>query len=74
MNLGVRDDGPGVAPNQYEQIKRRFVRLDSARSTSRSDLGLALVDAIARLHGGQLVLGNAAPGLAVDVRIPLAPV
>lgn len=74
VSLGVRDDGPGVASDQYERITRRFVRLDTARSTSRSGLGLALVDAIARVHGGTLVLGSAAPGLTAEVRIPLGPV
>lgn len=71
VTIDVRDDGPGVASHQYERIKRRFVCLDTARSTSRSGLGLALVDAIARLHGGELVLGNAAPGLIASVIVPV---
>ncbi|MCW6536712.1 sensor histidine kinase [Sphingomonas lycopersici] len=73
VKIGVRDDGPGVASHQYERIKRRFVRLDTARSTSRSGLGLALVDAIARLHSGELILGNAAPGLIASVVVPAPP-
>jgi signal transduction histidine kinase len=35
-----------------------------------SGLGLSLVNAIARHHGGQLILGDNAPGLRVTLRLP----
>lgn len=55
--LGVRDHGPGISPDRYEDALRPFSRLDPARSrTGNVGLGLALVDAIARAHGGRLDL------------------
>lgn len=62
MALSVCDDGPGIAADQRDEARRRFVRLDAARSEAGSGLGLALVDAVARLHGGHLHLADAAPG------------
>ena len=61
--LSVSDDGPGIPAELRDEARRRFVRLDAARSQTGSGLGLALVDAVARLHGGRLELGDAGPGL-----------
>jgi signal transduction histidine kinase len=47
------------------------VRLDSSRHTPGNGLGLSLVQAVARLHKAELVLGDAGPGLAVSLRFPL---
>jgi signal transduction histidine kinase len=44
-----------------------FVRLDSSRSTPGSGLGLALVAAIARLHGARVELADNKPGLSVSL-------
>ena len=48
----------------------RFVRLDAARSRPGFGLGLSLVNAVARLHGGSLDLADNAPGLAVTLSLP----
>ncbi|MDX3906628.1 MAG: HAMP domain-containing sensor histidine kinase [Pigmentiphaga sp.] len=71
--LAVRDHGPGISPERHADAFRPFSRLDPARSRSGNvGLGLALVDAIARAHGGRVDL-EAPPGggLKVVVAIPL---
>jgi signal transduction histidine kinase len=59
----VRDTGPGIPPERHAEARRRFTRLDSARETPGHGLGLALVDAVARLHGGEMELAEGRPGL-----------
>lgn len=72
--LEVTDDGPGIPAAERERVLRRFHRLDAARSTPGSGLGLALVKAVADLHGLDLALGDADPsGLCVRVDIPPPP-
>lgn len=65
--LEVADDGPGVPPEERARVLRRFYRLDRSRGTPGSGLGLALVAAVAKLHGAAPVLSDAAPGLRVTV-------
>ncbi|WP_270939196.1 sensor histidine kinase, partial [Falsiroseomonas oryzae] len=65
--LEVADDGPGIPAEERDRVLRRFYRLDRSRGTPGSGLGLALVAAVARLHGTQPVLSDAAPGLRVTV-------
>jgi signal transduction histidine kinase len=64
---GVADDGPGIPAAESSKVTRRFYRLSSSRSSPGHGLGLALVDAIAQLHGGRLALSDGNPGLKVDV-------
>lgn len=71
--LGVTDNGPGIPEAEREHALRRFGRLEASRSRPGHGLGLPLVQAIARLHRGELVLADAAPGLAVHLDLPLAP-
>ena len=71
--LVVADNGPGVPEDMREKVKERFVRMDKARSKPGSGLGLSLVASIARLHGGELVLEDNAPGLRAILRLPLHP-
>jgi signal transduction histidine kinase len=52
--LSVEDDGPGVPPEMREKIFERFVRADD--DERGSGLGLAICRAIARAHGGDVVL------------------
>ena len=51
---------------------KRFARLEASRNTAGYGLGLSLVDAVAKLHGGRLVLTSAAPGLSATMELPLA--
>lgn len=66
--LSVSDDGPGIPVPQRELALKRFGRLDPARHLSGSGLGLSLVEAIARMHGGKLELADNEPGLIVNLR------
>ena len=68
--LAVIDDGPGVPEAERERVFDRFHRLEASRSTPGSGLGLALVAAVARLHGGEATLRDAGPGLEARVSFP----
>lgn len=68
--VSVADQGAGIAPEDREAALRRFGRLDSARSGTSAGLGLSLVAAVARLHGGAVRLGDATPGLVVAIDLP----
>ncbi|MDB5456765.1 MAG: sensor histidine kinase [Caulobacter sp.] len=70
--LWVADDGPGVPAAERERLFDRFYRLEHSRSTPGSGLGLALVAAIARLHGAEARLHDADPGLEAKVSFPTA--
>lgn len=65
--LGVRDQGPGVAPEQIERLAQAFYRPDSARTRAAGGvgLGLYLCRLVAQAHGGELRIRNTAPGLEV---------
>jgi signal transduction histidine kinase len=71
VRLSVRDNGPGIEADQRDRVLTRFFRLDKARNMPGSGLGLALVKAIAELHGAILTLKDNHPGLAVHVVFPV---
>lgn len=54
--LRVTDNGVGIPPQELPKIWRRFYQVNSARSNNNgsSGLGLAMVEQIARLHGGTI--------------------
>jgi two-component system OmpR family sensor kinase len=57
--LWVRDEGPGIAPDDQERIFDRFARAsDSRRRSEGAGLGLAIVRAIAEAHGGRVRLSS----------------
>jgi signal transduction histidine kinase len=68
--LFVQDDGPGVPSSEHGAILQRFYRRERDRLTPGSGLGLSIVAAIVRLHGFELRLEDAAPGLraVIDCR------
>ncbi|KQS03896.1 histidine kinase [Sphingomonas sp. Leaf357] len=68
----VADDGPGIPASEHAAMVRRFGRGEASASLPGQGLGLTLVDAIARLHHGRLILEDAAPGLRAVVKLPLA--
>jgi signal transduction histidine kinase len=68
--LSVADRGPGIPEGDRKHAVERFVRLDSSRSQPGSGLGLSLASAVATLHGGELRLSDAHPGLVVTLAIP----
>jgi signal transduction histidine kinase len=65
IEVAVADSGPGIPADARDKVLDRFVRLDSTRTTPGNGLGLALVKAVARLHGATLILGDNSPGLRV---------
>ncbi len=77
VDLAVVDRGAGIAPAHLPRIFERFFRADDSRSrlTGGAGLGLALVKAIADLHGATCTL-HSEPGMGTTVRVvfPLAEV
>lgn len=69
--LCVDDAGPGIPEADRERVFDRFQRLEAHRGTSGSGLGLSLVRAIVHRHGGRIELIERAPGLRVQVTLPL---
>lgn len=72
VEITVADDGPGIPPQDRARATERFFRGEAARSTPGSGLGLALVQAVAMLHGGVLRLEDNAPGLRAVLHLPAA--
>jgi signal transduction histidine kinase len=68
--LRVADTGPGIPDSEREKVFRRYYRLEASRTTPGSGLGLALVKAVADLHGASIELSDNNPGLRVTVRFP----
>jgi signal transduction histidine kinase len=68
--LSVTDHGPGIPEIDRKHAVERFVRLEASRTQPGSGLGLSLASAVATLHGGELRLGDAHPGLSATLAIP----
>ncbi len=71
----IEDDGPGIPEHQMQVVFEPFHRLETSRNrdTGGSGLGLAVVQAIAAAHGGEVVLANrSGGGLAAELRLPRA--
>jgi two-component system OmpR family sensor kinase len=67
----VRDDGPGVPPDQLPRIFDRFYRAGVPSRRPGSGLGLAIAAAIAAAHGGQVAAAPGEPhGLRITVILP----
>jgi signal transduction histidine kinase len=71
--LSVSDHGPGIPAGDRSRVVERFVRLEQSRTEPGSGLGLSLVSAVARLHGGELKLEDNAPGLTARIALPRVP-
>lgn len=65
VEIVVADNGPGIPDAERDKVFDRFYRLDRSRSTAGSGLGLAMVKAIAGLHGLSIRLEDPKPGLRV---------
>ncbi|MGD9829108.1 MAG: sensor histidine kinase [Hyphomicrobiaceae bacterium] len=72
VEIVVADRGPGIGEADRERALRRFVRLEASRSAPGTGLGLSLVSAVTRLHGGTLRLEDNAPGLRIVLALPIA--
>jgi two-component system osmolarity sensor histidine kinase EnvZ len=74
VEITVDDDGPGIPPDQYEEVFKPFYRVDSSRNASTGGVGLGLPIAmdIVHAHGGRIWLERSAHGgLRVVIHLPL---
>ncbi len=70
----VADTGPGIPAEELPHIFEELYRGSNARGVPGSGLGLALVQRIVALHGGEVtVRSREGQGTVVRVRLPLAP-
>ena len=70
----IRDDGPGIGPDEIERIWDRLYRGDKSRSQRGLGLGLSLVKAIVEAHGGSVsVMSKLGAGSEFTVRLPRVP-
>ena len=73
VQLTVRDDGAGIAPDRQAEVFERFARLDDARSGAapRTGLGLAIAHDLAIGHGGTIaVVSSPGGGASFVVTLP----
>ncbi len=74
VQISVCDQGPGVAPEEREQIFRRFQRGRATNGQAGFGLGLAIGRELADRMGGELVLEDRdGPGATFTLRLPAAP-
>lgn len=68
FTLRVEDDGPGIPSDQVERVREHGVRVDA--TTPGHGLGIAVVQEMAELYGGALVISRSPlGGAAVEVRL-----
>jgi signal transduction histidine kinase len=70
LEIQVIDQGPGIPEADRPRAVERFFRGEAARNTPGAGLGLALVQAVAQLHGGTLRLESGNPGLLAILVLP----
>lgn len=70
--IRVRDDGPGIAPEEIERVFEPFYRVESSRNrdTGGTGLGLSIARDVAQAHGGSLVARNL-PGGGLEALLVL---
>lgn len=73
IDIVVEDDGPGIPEEVMEQVFAPFYRLEDSRNreTGGVGLGLSIARAIARHHGGDVILSNRTKGLQATISLPL---
>lgn len=70
VELHVKDEGPGFATDFVDEAFEPFTRSDESRSSHGAGLGLAIVDVIARAHGGSAHAANGGGGADVWLSLP----
>ena len=71
VRIAVADRAGGIPEHCRKEALRKFGRLDAARTTPGSGLGLTLVNAVAALHGGCFRLEDNRPGLRAILLLPV---
>jgi len=73
IDIVIDDDGPGIPDEAMEQVFAPFYRVEDSRNreTGGVGLGLSIARAIARHHGGDVVLTNRTTGLQATISLPL---
>jgi signal transduction histidine kinase len=75
LRIRVEDRGPGIPPDELENVFRPFRRLETSRNreTGGTGLGLTIARTFARAHGGDVALANRPEGgLRADLVLPVA--
>ena len=67
----VSDTGSGIPESERDNVFERFYRLDAHREFEGSGLGLSLVAAIVKLHGGKIRMQSNRPGLRISLEFPV---
>jgi two-component system OmpR family sensor kinase len=72
VRVSVTDDGPGVPKSLQRNVFQRFTRGDDSRNRAAGStgLGLSIVDAVARSHGGTVELASAPGDTTFTVLLP----
>jgi two-component system sensor histidine kinase MtrB len=75
IRISVHDSGPGIPPEHLAHIFDRFYKVDQSRAGTRvpsgSGLGLSIVQAIVRRHGGEVRAANSPDGGAIfELQLP----
>jgi signal transduction histidine kinase len=73
VRLSVADTGPGIPMERRGEAISKYRRLEEARTTEGTGLGLAFVRAVARLHNGDIELLDNRPGLKVVLTLRSEP-
>lgn len=68
--IEVADRGPGIPVADRARVFERFARLEASRTEPGAGLGLALVSAVVRLHGGDIRFEDNAPGAKAVITFP----
>lgn len=74
VTIAVRDTGSGIAAEHHARVFDRFWRGERARGSENSGLGLAIAQALARRHGGDIALASEiGKGSTFTLALPLRP-
>lgn len=70
--IDIQDSGPGIDPNQYSEILKRFYRIENHAEIG-SGLGLSIVNKATERLGGQLIFAKSDElgGLKATVKLPI---
>lgn len=64
----VSDTGPGIPPQERENVFQRFYQLERDGRSSGHGLGLSIAETIAKLHGFNLTVEDNNPGARFELR------